>query len=266
MVCQAAEVTQPSYQELSTIDGWFSRTDAAVFATLISVQSRSGVTGDLLEIGAYRGKSTALLGSVLASGETLHVCDPFDDPVGDDANRAENEDRYASLTRAAFEQSYLRFHPALPVIHQCLSVDLELQAGTFRFAHIDGSHLYHIVRHDIAMVHDLMARGGVVALDDYRKVDTPGVSAAVWSAVEDGLTPMVMTAQKMYGTWDHDNFDPRTIEKALQLAGCTTRAIRFKDAELTHATMPPPPLYRALRAAAPASVINRLPSRVQSLL
>jgi hypothetical protein len=184
--------------------GWFTRTDRDLFGLVDVVQQRAGLDGKLLEIGVYLGKSAALLGC-FRRGEELVVCDVFDDVCPDAAeNRREMYDQYASLTRTEFERRYRDVHGELPTVIAALSSALaEAQLPrAFRFAHIDGSHSYPVVRDDIRLVRDLLVRGGIVALDDWRTAHTPGVHAAIWGAVhQDGLVPLVVSDAKMYATF-----------------------------------------------------------------
>ena len=57
--------------------GWFDDLDAAMFRAIDQVHRAIGVEGDLLEIGAYLGKSAILLGYLVRPQEHLVVCDLF---------------------------------------------------------------------------------------------------------------------------------------------------------------------------------------------
>jgi hypothetical protein len=185
-----------------TLHGWFDGLDALVFQCFDRSQWESGVRGDLLEIGAYHGKSAALFGYFVREGERLVVCDLFDSPPPSSSNAEENQRFYADLSRQAFEDTFLRFHRCLPEVVQCSSIDLRGRAGlqrSFRLIHIDGSHLYEVVRQDIATAQALLVKGGIVVFDDYRWEHTPGVAAAVWEAVATrAIRPICITASKMY--------------------------------------------------------------------
>ncbi|MFD8483777.1 class I SAM-dependent methyltransferase [Kitasatospora sp. NPDC059673] len=188
------------------VPGWFFRVDREVFSWLLSRQSEAGVTGDLLEMGAYLGRSAILLGDHLHPGETFTVCDLFDMDAPDDENSAEMSMSYRStLTRRAFETNYQAFHAELPTIVQAptsVLADGRIPTDSCRFVHIDASHLYEHVAGDIRVARDVLAGNGVVALDDYRAPHTPGVHAAVWEAVFTlGLKPVLLTPEKFYGTW-----------------------------------------------------------------
>lgn len=183
------------------VPGWFDEVDAAVLRGVDRVQRSAGITGDLLEIGAFFGKSAILLGYLLGPEERLVVCDLFtteglDPAVDTDAGA------YEGLTRAAFEQNYACFHNRPPTAIARPSTELP-EAGLgrdFRLVHIDGSHRYEIARQDISNALDILVDGGVVVLDDYLTLPHAlGVAAALWQAVTDGqLVPVLATYRKLY--------------------------------------------------------------------
>ncbi|SHK90204.1 class I SAM-dependent methyltransferase [Actinacidiphila paucisporea] len=204
----------PAPASLAEVKGWFFPVDQVLFDWFLTRQSELTEPGDLLEIGAYMGKSAIFMGSYLRSGETFTVCDLFDSPARDDANSAEMRYSYSTLTRRSFESNYLSFHDELPTVIQGLSslVRDRVQAASCRFAHIDGSHLYEHVRGDIEDTRTLLHPHGIVALDDYRSEHCPGVAAAVWEAVATGgLNPVCVTGTKLYGTWG----DPGPVREQL---------------------------------------------------
>jgi hypothetical protein len=182
--------------------GWFDDVDAAVFRAIDEVQRATGVDGDFLEIGAYLGKSAILLGYLLRPRERLVVCDLFtNDKL--DPHLDPDAALYGELSRVAFDDNYRRFHSRPPTVIERSSTRL-MEEGlerSFRMVHIDGSHRYDIVRQDIATALELVVKGGIVIVDDYRTVPHAlGVAAAVWKAVTDGkLIPVLATVQKLYG-------------------------------------------------------------------
>ncbi len=192
-----------------TVPGWFERVDALLFAAIDESQRRAHLTGDLMEIGTYMGRCAVLLGYFQRPGERLVVCDLFDsgaDSNISEENTAEQARSYGDLTRQAFERHFRRFHSRLPdEIIAKPSVALRERADElgkrFRIIHIDGSHEYAAVRSDIRLSRDLLADGGMVIFDDVNARHTPGVAAAVWSAVvNEGLIPQIVTS-KLYASW-----------------------------------------------------------------
>lgn len=200
----AATEERPSPTRLSDVPGWFFPADQLLFDWFLARQRDRGETGDLLELGAYLGKSAIFCASYLREGERFTVCDLFGSPSEDASNNAETAKSYATLTRRAFEENYLSFHDALPVVVQgpsSLARD-HVAPASCRFVHVDASHLYDHVHADIATAEAVLRPHGIVALDDFRAEHCPGVAAATWQAVTtEGLNPVCVTGTKFYGTW-----------------------------------------------------------------
>lgn len=191
------------FARLWWVDGWFNVVDATLFGLISGTQRARRITGDILEIGAFKGKSAIFLGACLDPGERLIVCDLFGSPALRQDNRKENRAQYAGLGRKPFESNYLWFHTTLPDIHQCPSSELtaRLTPDSFRFVHVDGSHLFDEVHSDILLSQKISCPGAIAAFDDYRT--RPGVAAAVWQEVASGrLRPRLLTNWKLYGAWD----------------------------------------------------------------
>jgi hypothetical protein len=189
---------------VADIPGWLFTEDVFMINWLLADQAAHGVTGDLVEIGAYYGKSAVIIGAHLRPDERFTVVDLFESPAADTANEEETAGQYTGLTRAAFEGHYLRFHDHLPVVVQGLSSAIvdAVEPGTVRFMHIDGSHLYDHVRGDIEAARSLLKSDGIAVFDDFRTEHTPGTAAAVWEAVANtGLKPIALTPMKLYASW-----------------------------------------------------------------
>jgi len=215
---------------LDEVPGWFEGNDQLVFEWILEAQSSAGIGGDMVELGVYQGKSAVHMARFLRAGESLTVCDLFEDINAADGVPDHIREAYSSLSQAVFERNYLAFHDELPVIVRGRTdrIGGHVRTGSCRFVHIDASHRYDDVRRDIVAVRGLLGPGGVVALDDYRTEHTLGTAAAVWEAVaNDGLHPIAATAKKLYATWS----DPAPMQEAL------TRRLR-RRADLRPAVVP----------------------------
>jgi Methyltransferase domain len=192
------------FKAVQDIKGWFYSEDAIVIEAINAIQTGHQMSGDFLEIGVYCGKSAAFLGFLREPRERFIVCDLFGNRAMSVENQVEKETWYPNLGRETFEFHYLQIHTELPEIFVCNSGRIKRLANltrTFRFIHVDGSHLYRVVRQDIRTASELLKPGGVVAIDDYRSAHTPGVAAATWEAVlKDWIRPICVTPQKMYAT------------------------------------------------------------------
>lgn len=187
------------------VDGWLELEDALLLCGLDEAQRAAGVTGDIMEIGAYKGRTSILLGFFPTTGETLMVCDPFGEAVPDAANPTENDRHYADLAQQQLLDNYRRFHTVDPTVLAHESSRLRQRedlAGRFRLMHIDGSHLYDAVASDIETSRRLLRHGGVVVFDDAVNRKEVAVAAAIWEAVfTRGLRPFASTG-KIYASWD----------------------------------------------------------------
>ncbi|MGW0087370.1 class I SAM-dependent methyltransferase [Streptomyces sp. NPDC003393] len=270
------EPTRPPHR-LDEVPGWFPVLDQVLFDWFLERQETAGVRGDLLEVGAYMGKSAIFIGRHRQPGERYTVCDLFEGDAPDDANRTESARSYSALTRHAFETNYLSFHDELPRVLQGPSslVRPEVEPRTCRFVHIDASHLYEHVRGDIETARDLLLPDGIVVLDDFRSEHTPGVAMAAWEAVLNrGLHLVCLSTQKLYGTWG----DPEPAQKDLlamarQRSDCHVsvqeaagqRIIRLKSKGMAPPAFPPsryaPRTARAASASSAPATARSAPRR-----
>jgi hypothetical protein len=186
-------------EEMGKVDGWFYEADVELFSDLLSRQLAEDVKGDLLEIGAYQGKSAILMGYLLRDDEELVICDLFSAVMDHDDIPLIPRQDYAGLEQQQFLANWDRFHTRRPTLEVCESSALDLGDRALRFIHIDGCHSYQCVAKDINLAATHTAKRGVIAMDDYRGVQTPGVAAAIWQAVGNGLLfPFAATYMKIY--------------------------------------------------------------------
>jgi Methyltransferase domain len=177
------------------IDGWLAEDDAAIMATFLLWQNIQGVNGDILEIGVYQGKSAHLLATCMAqktpSTDRLFLVDVFSLPVESSINQRENEASYSMIRIAPLNEllnsiglgSNLEF---VDMDSQLLGSHELLNSIKIRFAHIDGSHNTINVLNDIKFAcSKLINCFGIIVLDDYRAIHAPGVSRALWKALEE---------------------------------------------------------------------------------
>ena len=191
--------SMPYTAQMDTVDGWFYAVDVDFFSNLLAYQRTEGIKGDMLEIGTYQGKSAILMGYGLRDDEELVVCDLFGAVMDHADIPLSRRQEYSGLDEDEFLANWDRFHARRPTLEVCESSELDLGDRVFRFIHVDGCHSYQCVVKDISLVVAHTGERGVIALDDYRAVEAPGVPAAVWQAVEKGLLfPFAGTWMKMY--------------------------------------------------------------------
>ncbi len=251
-------------RRLDDIPGWFLPVDARLLMGVDQLQRERGITGDLLEIGTYKGKSAILLGYLRRDPERLIVCDVFEDQ-GDlgQETRYEAASWYTGLRREEFEGLFLRFHPRLPTIWQMASasIDRVALAKSCRIVHVDGSHAYEEVRADIATARELLGPGGVAVFDDWSTAHSPGVGLAIWEEFLGGeFEILCLSPLKAYVTWDKSGLRREELERwvasqpdlemshAHRLAGKDVRSV---SVALPAAPNPTPPEVQEPAAPAP---------------
>lgn len=199
---------------LDEVPGWLVGQDHALISWFLERQNRLAIPGDLLELGAYLGKTAILIGKYRVDDQRLTVFDLFEDDAQDRDNDEEMQQYRSTLTRLAFERNYLAFHTELPSIVQgsTSTISSHVAPQSCRFAHVDASHLYEHVEADIKACRAVLHTEGLLVCDDFRAPHTPGVAAAVWGAVTSGeLHPICLSDSKFYGTWG----DPGPVQDEL---------------------------------------------------
>ncbi|MHC4976633.1 MAG: class I SAM-dependent methyltransferase [Planctomycetota bacterium] len=141
------------------IPGFFNEDDAMHFHLVLTMQTHMGLTGDILEIGSFHGRSAALLAYCLQPNERLVINDVFN---SDGDGHYDSKPTVENLTR-----NILVVNPELDAsrldIRSGLSTSLEITADhRFRFAHIDGAHDADTARHDITLASRHMLAHGII--------------------------------------------------------------------------------------------------------
>lgn len=164
------------YLRAGKIPGFFNYDDAQHFQLVLRMQSLMAVTGDLLEIGSWKGRSASFMSFFVQQGERLIVSDVFSLPANDVYPECPSIDEVKTNiveTNPDIASSQLMFLEGNSASMQ-LPSDVNL-----RFAHVDGGHAFQECYQDLINIAPRMMPMGVVAIDDYDHPDWPEVKAAV---------------------------------------------------------------------------------------
>jgi hypothetical protein len=170
-VGQPGPLINDVFRKVRDIPGWFNLDDCGHFCLVLSLQSAVGVKGDLLEIGSYYGRSTAVMAKYLRANERIVVCDAF-----------RPDDQYPDPpSPQALLLNIERLNPAVRhdriIIHECVSSELHLAAHEkFRFIHVDGGHSAEQAYADLQLCSKHVLPHGIIVVDDYHHRDYPGVA------------------------------------------------------------------------------------------
>ena len=147
------------------IDGMFSDFSMAVIDSLLSFQKEAGISGNILEMGVYKGRSAALIGTHLAPQERLILVDIMD-----------YLDRQAI---APFRKSVDFILTPTDDLKNALP-DYAGRHRSFRFIHIDASHNYAETFTELAMADELLADRGIISMDDFTNLNYSQNIAAIF--------------------------------------------------------------------------------------
>ena len=142
----------------------------------------TGVTGDVVEMGCYRGETSVELGAALVdSGKDLWVYDSFEGlPGGGELPAGELKASEAEVLRRFKKQGLPEPYVVKGWFSELLERDIP---GEICFAFLDGD-FYESIRDSLGLVGNRMSAGGVIVVHDFSNRKLPGVRRAVGEFVK----------------------------------------------------------------------------------
>jgi hypothetical protein len=154
----------------------------AVVDSLLQLQDEEGMSGNLLELGCYKGKTALLLGLHLSDGEYVDLVDIYD-----------------QLERKILEDNNIKFYMQTANTEN-RQKNLKLKRKGYRFIHCDTSHTYANTLADLNLSRKLVSDKGVICVDDFANLNYPGVIPAVYRFLfkRKKFVMFLMTEEKAY--------------------------------------------------------------------
>jgi hypothetical protein len=214
------------------ITGFLHPIDAMAIAGLGAWQGAAGITGSIMEIGVFYGRSFALMAKFLdPSKEVAIACDLFD------IDGITNDD---SLQLRSFKSllKHERIHESSVRIIKGDSSKLKPKellnmAGPIRFLSIDGSHEEHHVSGDAELALRILSGDGFIFFDDFFNHQYPGVTMAIMRILEtwkSEVAPFLITKNKLFVCRRRQIHAYRAAATELPLwAGAEREQCRFND-------------------------------------
>jgi hypothetical protein len=166
------------------VEGMLSPFSMAVMDSVLSFQVARGVKGDIVELGAYRGKSATILSGRLSVGEQLHLYDIAD-----------------YFDRDALKKTGAPINFNIANTADLSRRDFRGRKGKIRFCHIDASHMFEPTMHEIALADYMLAVDGILCLDDFTNLNYSQILAATFKYLftrRTDLTMFLVTDEKAY--------------------------------------------------------------------
>lgn len=171
----------------ATFKGSLSDISVSIMQSILSFQDRSSITGDMIEYGVLHGKSASVLLSNIGRSETLHLVD---------VNEA-----YPDFDKLRGISPNFDFHKgASEQMIRDGSLEKFLSKGV-RLSHHDASHSFNNVITEMDFMHDRIAPGGVMVLDDFLNPNFMQVVAACFTHIartKSKVEPFLFASSKMY--------------------------------------------------------------------
>ena len=164
-------------RSFSDVAGWFPVPAAAIWDCLLDFQEASGVNGNLMEIGVWKGKSAGCAALHCRREEFCLFVDPL--PLAD---ARETISRLVPKARCKYLQETSQLLPRYPVLKETL--------GSFRWIHIDGEHSSEAVAGDLRLAADLVCSRGIVVVDDFFSPSYPQVTQSVFQFIAGRPAPL----------------------------------------------------------------------------
>ena len=248
--------------KLYRIEGFLHPVDAMGIAAVGSAQSDLNVTGSMMEIGVFWGRSFALLSRFLRPEEFGVAADLFDiwaRPGGTSKQ----------LTTFRSTMRGLGFPDDRLIVLEGDSAEIDpadvvKQAGRIRLMSVDGGHEEHHVRNDIDIATNVINDGGVIIFDDFFNAQYPDVTLAVLSCLDSQLAdykPFLITRNKLYvtqGNWAKRYIS--TLENGKYWARTSLDRFKFRGHQVLF--LDQKLLYRAIYQTCATWGLGRLADRL----
>lgn len=170
----------------NAIPGMMSDFSVQIFDTLFDLQNRNGITGPMLEIGVYMGKSASVLAAHARPSERVVLVDVHKH------FSPEIEEKYLGTCEFLLMPSE-KFRAGF--------ADYSAMKRSFRYIHVDSSHQYRATLGELKIVDELLADGGIACFDDFVNLDYSQNMAAIFRYIFTANTDLrifLITNEKAY--------------------------------------------------------------------
>ena len=164
-----------------------SSVETAILISLLQQVLAKNITGDVVELGCYRGDTSILFQHELQkTDKILWLYDSFaglPEKTREDSSAAGDQFKTGELfvTKREVIEKFKRYNLPLPKIKKAFFEDLDPISdlpNKICFAFLDGD-LYISIRTSLSLIQDKMQPGSIVIIHDYNNPELPGSARAV---------------------------------------------------------------------------------------
>jgi predicted O-methyltransferase YrrM len=166
-------------KDYETVVGMSSRFAAAVVTRLMAIQQSLGVSGSVVEIGAFEGRFLIALALALETDQVAVGIDLFEWPNQEVLDRFKANGRRCGLPKG-------RMLPLKADSGALTEARVRDAAGyrPIRLVHVDGEHSRAALARDLQLSKALIADGGLIVLDDMLHPGYPTLMVTVQDFLE----------------------------------------------------------------------------------
>lgn len=183
------------------VKGWLQRVDAEIIGSILTFQDQQGILGSCAEIGVHHGKSFIPLCMTLKSDEKALCIDLFDEQEKnlDSSGKGDFNAFRKNMKKYGIDFSSVRILKGSS--EDVKPEEILAQVGPVRFFSVDGGHWKSIVQNDLVLAENTLSAEGVIALDDYCRVEWPDVTYGytLWqNSTRSDIIPFAAGSNKLY--------------------------------------------------------------------
>jgi Methyltransferase domain len=161
------------------VQGYLTRLDANIIASLLSCQSENNIRGHLCEVGVHHGRLFLMLALARRGDERALAIDLFEDDAINSSSKHAGRDTalFSNARRLGIDLSEQEIFKTSSLDINAADV-LRRTTGCIRFFSIDGCHFYDGVENDLRLAEQTVASDGIIAIDDFFNAHWADVSFA----------------------------------------------------------------------------------------
>lgn len=188
------------------VEGWVGDRMSQFVNMLGALLDAHNVAGHLVELGIHHGLFLFLLNTLRNDGERCIAIDVFDEQRLniDNSGHGSFEVFLAHIENLIpQERSFFRIVKRDTTSFPMIEFSELLDGSKAKFISIDAGHTHQHAFNDLQLAQEVLAAGGIVALDDYMSVHWPGVTEGFYRFMHTAnrrLKPFVYFQNKLFLT------------------------------------------------------------------
>lgn len=186
------------------VEGWVGDRVFSVLQWIDEYHNERQVSGDIVEIGVHHGKLLLMMAALLRHGERAVAIDLWEDQrLNVDSSGLGNSEIFKAHAAKIALDSDIRLLSGDSMTLRAEDIRQEMASRSVRLFSVDGGHMPSHVVNDLSLAQELIAPGGIVALDDFFGPAWPTVTEGFYKFMDRQnlrLAPFLVFQNKLWLT------------------------------------------------------------------